>query len=75
MSCTPGVGALEEASAHLVFQSVHLAGERRLGLVQPGGGAAEAAFLDDHKERAQLGQHSVRGYTLCVWAQSTLRIT
>ena len=57
----PGVGALEKASARLILQRLHLARERGLGLVQPGGGAAEAAFLNNHKERAQLGQHNVRG--------------
>ncbi|MNR49629.1 hypothetical protein D3C85_1690340 [compost metagenome] len=58
---TPGLGQaqrpggpFEKDDAEFLFQLADLAAERRLGNVQPGGGAGEAALFRNRLEVAQM---------------------
>jgi hypothetical protein len=47
-----------------VLELPQVLGERRLRDVQPGGRAAEVAFLGEHRERPEVAQ--LHGVSLCV---------
>ncbi|MNF82942.1 hypothetical protein D3C84_652540 [compost metagenome] len=49
-------GAGEQLDAQMMLQQLNLSAERRLGHVQPFGGAPEVQFGGNRGEAAQLGQ-------------------
>ena len=68
----PTRGPVHQPDADLVLELPQVLRQRRLGDVQPGGGAAEVAFLGEHGERPEVAQ--LHGVSLCAGLMNDGRI-